>query len=64
MDTCEKTADIEITPEMLKAGMGEFLDYNSDFSDDSETVESIFRAMWNAMAATENGRNLARLGPQ
>lgn len=40
--------EIEITPEMLKAGIKAFMDYDSRFEQESDAVIEIFEAMWAA----------------
>ncbi len=42
----EPPEEIEITPEMIRAGVSVFADYDSRFERPSDVVPEIFRAMW------------------
>lgn len=60
--SCE---EIEITPAMIKAGVSAFLNYDSRFERESDTVFEIFEAMWaaraeNAVSTSEPGRRPPR----
>jgi hypothetical protein len=47
MDTsADKKTEVEVTPEMIEAGLNEFLDFDSRYeSDYRELVASIYEAM-------------------
>ena len=45
----ETEADIEITPEMIRAGVSELVTFNHDFESEESAVERIFHAMINAL---------------
>lgn len=49
---------IEISPEMLRAGASELVNFNYDFESYEEGAENIFRAMWEA-----GTKELVRLCP-
>ncbi len=40
-----KESEIEVTPEMIAAGVSEFFNYDRDFSNENDVVRSIFIAM-------------------
>lgn len=44
-ETGRRTEEIEITPEMIEAGLAEFFEYSPDFDNEREVVEAIYRAM-------------------
>jgi hypothetical protein len=46
--------EIEITPEMIEAGVAEFGRYDSRFGRPTEAVERIFMAMLSARTAARN----------
>lgn len=43
--TQEKTNEIEVTEEMIQAGLEELLKYRADRSNEEETLSNIFKAM-------------------
>jgi hypothetical protein len=44
-DDSAENCDIEITPEMIEAGLRVFFRYDSKFDDEEETIASIYRGM-------------------
>lgn len=58
MKTTDKGTEVEITPEMIEAGMLEISSYNTDFETMEEAVARIFIAMIEACngSAKERGQ--------
>jgi hypothetical protein len=53
---------IEITPEMIDAGIAALLAFDSRFATNADCVEDVFRSMWGAMEerGCSEGRAAAR----
>jgi hypothetical protein len=47
----DATTDIEITPEMIEAGLSAFYDYDSRFEEPRDAIPAIYIAMERAKAA-------------
>ena len=59
--SCEKSAgapeqDVEITPEMIEAGLEKLFDYDPSFSNEKDIVAEIFRAMLSASVSRRRER--------
>ena len=51
-DSLKDTGDVEITPEMVEAGVKVFASFDDRFDGEDETVELIFREMFRAYGSS------------
>lgn len=52
--------EVEVTPDMVRAGVAEIATYNTDFEDDEDAVTRIYVAMELARRALSSERTPAR----